>query len=56
MVAISMLAGSSGRDEDAPGQGGGGGTLAGCFWEASADASWIHLAKRDRFSLLKKAN
>lgn len=56
MIAIGMLAGSSGRVEDTPGWGGDGGTQAVCFWKASAEASWIQLAKRGRFSLLKEAN
>lgn len=42
-----QAAGSSGRDEDTPGQGGGGATLAGSFWEASAGTSCIQLAKRE---------
>lgn len=56
MFAISVLAGNSGRDRDAPGQGGGGDVLAACFCKASTDAFWIQLTDRDRFSLLKKAN
>lgn len=56
MVGTIILAGSSGRGEDTPGQGGGEDTMAGCFWQASAVISWIQFAKKDRFSLLKKAN
>lgn len=56
MFAINVLAGSSGRDRDAPGQGGGGDVLAACFCEVSTGAFWIQLTNRDRFSFLKKAN
>lgn len=40
---MSVLIGSSGEDEDAPGQGGGERILAGCFWDATADASEFSL-------------
>lgn len=38
-----MLTGSSGGDEDVPGQGGGGGMLAGCFWAATTEVSEFSL-------------